>query len=144
LRGQTYPLKQTLRLVPQDLIAPYLDGSGRLPSREDEIREFAYRVVESMRQRALAVLNLYNFSVPDTRQHGPVWDFSAPGWWEFMVLTTLQGLKFREPRRCANGCGRQVPMGRERFCSDVCRNRYRARNKMRRLRAKAGSGGSEN
>lgn len=139
LRGQTFPLKRVLHRVPQDLIAPYLDGGGSLPSKENEVLEFAYRVVEKMRQRALAVLSLHNFNAPDTVEHGPVWDLSAPGWWELMVLTTLQGLKYREPRNCVNECGRLVPMSRKpsaRFCSDACRNKYRARMKMRRIRAK--------
>ncbi len=136
LRGQAHPLKRALRCVPQDLVTPHLEGSGRLPSKDDEVREFAYRMVETTRREALAALHLQNSTAPDTGEQGPVWDFSAPGWWEFMVLTTLQGLKYREPRQCLNECGRLVPMGRERFCSDVCQSRYRARMKMRRRRAK--------
>lgn len=55
------------------------------------MQEFAYRMVETTRRQALAALHLQNTTAPDIGEPGSVWDLSAPGWWEFMVLTTLQG-----------------------------------------------------
>lgn len=140
--GQTFPLRNVLRCVPQDVVNRYLGESRVFPSKEEELWEFAYQMVETTRRDALAELHLQNFTAADAGKPGPVWDFCAPGWWEFMVLTTLQGLKYREPRWCVNRCGRLVPMGREKFCSDDCEVKYVGRMKKRRQRAKGKTGTS--
>jgi hypothetical protein len=89
LRGQVYPLKQLLRVWPQYVVAPYLDNGGSLPTKAVELSQFAYRVVETIRQEAVTALNIDNAFAANER--GAVWDFPTPGWWEIMVLATLQG-----------------------------------------------------
>jgi hypothetical protein len=139
LRGQSYPLKQLLRRAPESILRLYLLPSGALPSVEEEIAKFAYRLVEALRRDAKAELLYHGFvdTVQKYDTDNSTWDMCVPGWWSLMVVTTTQGIQYREPRVCvAAGCDRLLPLGRDRYCSDACYVNAKAERYVAKRKAK--------